>query len=462
MKKLLLVATLSLFISNVASAKSIEGEGKFLSTDQDSVSFVKKQLLSNAFKKIIDLEIREMGLDSVTFWNNYNSKFEEHFSPIRTAVTEKYEEGEGDERKVPEAKKERLEKSLRKKRLVSKAKFGRLGRAIKSYSIKKLSKSIRMPNSHYINVSAQVNRKKLTDIYYKFIGISRFRTFRKLFLDVRYSLENTNWIELGVETEGDFVNVVNDHWQKKLTASAGNLFTDGVVIVDDSIRSQINERLKKPLALLRSSNVSLIDGDDSGMSDSLYMNVEVFIKKERADEGLKKLDIKFSGGLILNDLKDKSIITHLDFVPEKSSFKNIDQHTLSSNIASIVYRLPMTKIQKMRKIVEENVKNKNSFEIIIKGTKNVNEVFGFTKKLKEKGLLYYFNPKVETLIGSEVKVLVEYSGLKERALGVLTKMISEQVSQDRVVKRDSELPFVFNIVDQKNESDDSSTQNQDV
>jgi hypothetical protein len=445
MRKLHLVVATLLVFSFQATAKFIEGEGKFLSKDHDSVSFIKKQLLSNAFKKVIDSQIREMGLDSVTFWNNYNSKFDEHFSTIRQSITEKYEVEEDGVKKVPQKNKEKFEKELRYKRLVAKSKFGRLGRAIKSYSIKKISKSIRMPNSHYINVNAQVNRKKLTDIYYKFIGVSRFRTFRKLYVDVNYNLVNTNWIELGVETEGDFVNVVNDHWQQKLSKSTGTLFTDGVVIVDDATRTLINERLKQPVDLLRSSNMALIDGDDTGMSDSLYLNVEVKIEKERADAELKKLELKFAGGLTLTDLKDKSLVTYLDFIPEKSNFKIMDNHTLSSNIASIVYRLPMSKITKMRKIVEEKVKNKNSFEVVIKDTKNVNEAFLFAKKLKEKGLLYYFNPQVKTLVGNEVKILVEYSGLKDRALDILGKMISEEISENRIIKRNSELPFVFNI-----------------
>lgn len=461
MRKLHLVVITFLIFSFQATAKFIEGEGKFLSKDQDSVSFIKKQLLSNAFKKVIDSQIREMGLDSVTFWNNYNSKFDEHFSAIRQSITEKYEVEEDGVKKIPANKKEKFEKELRYKRLVAKAKFGRLSRSIKSYSIKKISKSIRMPNSHYINVNAQVNRKKLTDIYYKFIGVSRFRTFRKLFVDVKYNLVNTNWIELGVETEGDFVNVVNDHWQQKLGKSTGTLFTDGVVVVDDSTRSLITERLKQPVDLLRSSNAALIDGDESGLSDSLYLNIEVKIEKERADAGLKKLELKFAGGLTLTDLKDKSLVTYLDFIPEKSNFKIMDNHTLSSNIASLVYRLPMSKISKMRKIVEENVKNKNSFEVVIRDTKNVNEAFIFAKKLKEKGLLYYFNPQVKQLVGNEVKILVEYSGVKDRALDILGKMISEELSENRIVKRNSELPFVFNI-ESVQEADDSQSANKNT
>ncbi|WP_034721160.1 hypothetical protein, partial [Bacteriovorax sp. DB6_IX] len=78
---------------------------------------------------------------------------------------------------------------------------------------------------------------------------------------------------------------------------------------------------------------------------------------------------------------------------------------------------------------------------------NVNEAFSFVKKLKEKGLLYYFEPQVKSLVGEEVKILVEYSGVKERALEVLGKMISEQIADNRVVKRNGELPFVFNIED---------------
>jgi len=461
MRKLQFVVAILLVFTFQASAKFLEGEGKFLSQDQDSVTFIKKQLLSNAFKKVIDGQLKEMGLDSTTFWTNYNSKFEEHFAVIRQSVLEKYEIEEDGKKVIPENKKERFEKSVRYKRLIAKSKFGRLERAIKSYSIKKISKSVRMPNSHYINVSAQVNRKRLTDIYYKFIGVSRYRSFRKLFVDVKYNLVNTNWIELGVETEGDFVNVVNEHWVQKLAANTGNLFSEGVVNVDDATRALIKERMKQPVELLKNSDAALIDGDSSGISNSLYMSVEVDIEKERSNQELKKLELRFSGGFTLRDLKDKSIVTYLDFITEKSTFKIIDSHTLSSNIATLVYRLPMSKISKMRKIVEENVKNKNSFEIVIKGTKNINEAFSFSKKLKEKGLLYYFNPKVKALVGEEVKIVVEYSGVKERAMGILTKMISELVSENRVVKRNGELPFVFNIEDVKNSGPQTSNSAQE-
>lgn len=439
MKKIII----ALIMCSLTYAKYIDGEAKFLAHDGDSVSFIKKQLLSNSFKKVIDQELKIMGLDSVTFWNNYNLKFEEHFQAIKETVDSRYKKAEEEE--IPASKKEAYEKEVRYKRLHAKAKFGRLSRAIQSYSIKKLSKSVRLPNSHYINVSAKVDRKALTDIYYNFIGVSQYRNLRKLYVEVDYNLKNTNWIEVGVQTEGDFVNVVNEHWKQKLEASVKDVFSDGVEIVNEDSRSLIQKRLKSPTNILRTSDSSLIEGDESGINESLYLKITINIEKQDSEQELKKIALNFSGGLILTDLKDNTIVSYQDFPDEAANFEIIDQNTLSTNIASLVYRLPMNTIQRMRKTVEENAKIRSSFDIVLKGTQNINEAFRFIKLLKEKGVLYYFDPVVSSMVDEEVKITVSYIGVREKALIVLGNMISLEVAKNRYIKKDGVLPFVFNI-----------------
>jgi hypothetical protein len=441
MKKLLLV----LLICVVSHAKYLDGEANFLSRDGDSLSFIKKQLLSNAFKKVIDIELKQMGLDAATFWENYNAKFEEYFSKIKEGIDEKYQDKETGE--VPENKQEQYQKVLRVKRLTAKSKFSRLSKAIASYSIKKLSKSVTLNNSHYVNVSAQVDRKSLTDIYYKYIGVSSLRTFRKFFVDVDYNLVGTNWLELGVESQNDFVNVVNGHWSAKLNDSLKEVFTDGLVIVNDTDRERIKERLKKSDVALSATDASLISEEEAEISNSLYLHVSVTIKKEELDEGDRKIALSFNGGMIVTDLKDNSIVSHMDFSKEKTVFDILETHVLSSNVASTVYRLPIAKMMGMRKIVEENIKLKKSFEILVQGTKNITEVYAFIKMMKEVGLLYYFNAEIASIVDDKVKLVVKYSGEKEKALAVLTKMAKKKVSDNRQVSQNGELPYVFDISD---------------
>jgi hypothetical protein len=451
MKKILIVLILAL---NCSASDYIDGEANFLSKDGDSLSFIKKQLISNAFKKVFDKELKELDLDYTTFWDNYNAKFDEYFLKIKKGIDEKYVDKETGQ--VPASKKDQYERYLRRKRLSAKTKYGRLSRAIKSYSIKKISKSVTMRNSHYLNLTAVVNKKALTDIYYKFIGVSSLRTFRTLYLDVDYKLVNTNWLELGVESEKDFVDVVSGHWRSKLEASVGHIFTNGLVFVNDEHRARINKRMKMSSEVISAVDVSTLDESQLELNNSLFMRVDVIVTKEGADDILKKIDLIFNGGMIVTDLKDNSIVTFHDFVREKSSFSTLDSHTLSSNIASLVYRLPMPKIQMMRKIVEENVKMKKRFSLLLKGTKSADEAYSFIKTLKEKGVLYYFDGELISLRNDEARLDVQYSGDKEKALNVLTKMISLKLPNERVIHRDGELPFVFTIKDTEQKLEEST------
>ncbi len=441
------IVILLLLVLNVFAAKSLEGEGKFIAHDNDSLEFIKKQLLSDAFKKVIDSELKAMGLDYITFWQNYEQKFAEHFKEIELSVDQKFAPDEG--KSLSRQELERKSEELRDKRLTSKAKFGRLNRVIKSYSITKMSKSVRVPNSHYINITAQVDRKDLTDIYYRFIGVSKFRALKKVYLDISYSLVDTNWLELGVETESDFTNVVAEHWKKSLETSLSSVISNGVEIADESTRTTVKERLKKSRLVMLAEKSSGVFSNDE-LEDSLYINIEISIRKTNLDNELNKISLYFQGGFVITDLKDNGVIAHYDFPPEKSVFDTTEQHKLNSNIASTVYRLPSLKFSQIRKIVEESVKNNEIIEIVLKNTNSVNEAISFAQKLKEKGLLIYMNTEIAEATGKDIKIEVSFSGSRTKAIEILGKMVSEKLTDSRIVTKDNLLPFVFNIVGLEN------------
>ena len=150
-----------LFCFSVAAASlsHVEGEGRFYSNDGDSIAFVKKQLLYQAYRDIFSKELQAMNLDHELFWKKYDGKFEEYFNPIHEGLKTKYKISKNYKGNNPS-----FEVALRRKRLVLKSKFGRLNRAIRSYSEKKMSRSTQMPNSRYINVTAKVSRKVLNNI----------------------------------------------------------------------------------------------------------------------------------------------------------------------------------------------------------------------------------------------------------------------------------------------------------
>ena len=149
-RKSLLLLMFSLLTTGLfaASNSSIDGEGRFYAKDDDSLSFIKSQLLHSAFSDVISKELKFLGLDSAQFWKSYDEKFESYFTPIKEQMQKKY--GINDKPTLDAKKK--FNQRHRLKRLGLKSKYGRLDRAVTSYSIKKMTRSPQIPNSRYINV----------------------------------------------------------------------------------------------------------------------------------------------------------------------------------------------------------------------------------------------------------------------------------------------------------------------
>ena len=193
---ILLNCLVTMSFAALSAEKFVSGEGRFFAQDEDSLSFVKKQLLYSAFRDVLSKEMSAIGLDSGTFWTAYDQKFDNYFEPIKQKLKNTYKIVDGEE--VSEKQKEAYQKKLRRKKLTLMAKYGRLGRAITSYSIKKMTRSTQMANSRYLNLQAKVNRKLLSSLFRKFTLSSERRRYKKLYLTVNFSLEDMSWVDLGV------------------------------------------------------------------------------------------------------------------------------------------------------------------------------------------------------------------------------------------------------------------------
>ncbi len=439
-KKLLLISLCA--FSFLSHGKRVVGEAKFFSKEGDDLSFIKKQLRSNAFKKIVDIELKAMNLDHETFWTNYNGKFEESFKEIEAKLRSRYQKDE--EQEIPKKYLEKYQTQLRVKRLKSKATFGRLGRVIKKFSVEKLSKSVVVSNSHFIRLNALVDRSKLTEIYYSFIGVSTYRSFTTAYIKTHFKLINTNWVELGVNTESDFTDVVSSSWQKKMGEMLGDTFSGGVVIADNTILSEIEEYRSQMKA---NKETGLVNSETpfAKFYDSLLVNIAIEIKKIDFDENLKNYTYHFKGGAYVTDLKNSKIVKHFDFPPTESEFTRVDDHSFSSSLASYVYRMAIPVVGNFRKVVEENVKTKKNFELVVDNVENLNDIYKFSKVLKDKGVIFFFDPEIEEITDKKVRLKVNYTGVKEKAIAILDQFKMFILDKNVKISRQNDLPFSFII-----------------
>lgn len=459
MKGITLLLSFLFLFSSYAQLNNVEGDGRFYSRDDDTLSFIKKQLISSAFRDVFNKEMKEMGLDSDKFWRRYEEKFQEYFLPIKDSLEKKY--GIGVEGATP--KKADFQKALRKKRLALKSRYGRLSRAIPQYSIKKMSRSPQVPNSRYLRLMAKVNRKELHRIYLQFTSDNPERHFSTLYLTTNFNLVDTAWVETGVEVESDFTQVLTNHWREKLEAQLQGK-VDRIIFADAALTAQLSEFSRmsaeargaisttntgtesQDAKVAEASDGSQVLANDFG--SSLWMTLNFKMKKTRENKETKKRDFEVMGDLLLLDLAHQDILVHEDFVERSGSFSFEQPKTISSGLANTVFQMPLERFSKLGEAVLEAKGTLKRVVIDVVEYGSLAEVRSLMNLLSNKGITKQFSPVIKSFTPNNAKILLEYAGddadmqailrgLGNRELGVNRRIVfpkPETVFQVALVK----------------------------
>ncbi|MCF8059401.1 MAG: hypothetical protein K9K67_08895 [Bacteriovoracaceae bacterium] len=426
-------------LSMAQQLNSVEGDGRFYSRDDDTLSFIKKQLLSSAFRDVFSKELKEMGLDSDKFWRRYEEKFQEYFTPIKESLEKKYDIGvEGGK---PDTVK--FQKALRQKRLVLKGRYGRLSRAIPQYSIKKMSRSPQVPNSRYLRLKAKVNRKELHRIYLQFTSDNPERHFSTLYLSTKFQLVDTSWIETGVEVESDFTQVLSNHWREKLEAQL-NGKVDRIVFADAGTTAQIEAftRMNTDARKAMIGNKGAADseegrveeapdvlGDDFG--SSLWMTLNFKIKKVKENTDTEKREFELTGDLLLLDLLNQEILVHDDF-PEKMGIYSFNQpKEISSGLANAIFQMPLTRFNKLGEAVLQARDNMKRVVIDVIEYGNLGDINSLMKLIGNNGITKQFSPVIKSFTPNNVKILLEYAGDDADMMAIIRGLENKVLGADR-------------------------------
>ena len=221
--------------------ETVQGQGKFYSAPDDTLEFIKEQLLARAFRDVLGKELASMDFAVNDFWEKYDAAFTESFR----GVEEKYKERISnqiksfDERiaKAEDAKAKsklktrkqevisELEKTLRLRRLKAQSEFENIARAIKSFSVVKMSRATNDPQQRSIVVQAKVDRPYLAQLYNRLMRDQAQTVWGNLFLTLDLDMKNvtdmagggdqveaallSNWASYGQEQWGDLVQQIS-------------------------------------------------------------------------------------------------------------------------------------------------------------------------------------------------------------------------------------------------------------
>lgn len=432
---ILLVLSFNLF----ALDENIKGEGKFYATDDDSLTFIQKELTNRAFKVVISKKLEELGLNKDLFWQKYEESFNKSFTYVEDNLKKKYKINE----KPAKEDRENFAKELRRVKLIRKRKFGNLNRIISSYSIDRSSRSAKNPKIRFMKLHAKVNENLLTKIYYGFVQGKKTGDYGTLYIHVDYNLKNSSYSELGIGNENELANTVNNAWLSKFSKNKPSNIKNIEILEGDKLK-ELGEYLKLPYE-------RMIEEIPSNLRNSLLLKVEINIEKINVEEDVKKYTFQLGGGLFLQDLQNLQILFSTNFEKQTKDFiLNKRNSELKKLLATVVYKTPTNSFFE----VQEKVKNISPMTTIqrlaLYDFDNINSVYSLIELLENKGIKYSMKARLESIGKSRAELIVFYDGIKTDLKAILSGIQSAKNGQNYdVIDSDTVLGIKFNKLGEK-------------
>lgn len=446
---LLLLVTIA-----TANAETITADGRFKSSDDDSVTFIKKQLLQNAFQSAFTKELRSMGLDDKLFWENYDAKFSEEFSKTKKSLGIKMKVLDADGvplENVPYKTKESYKQRLRLKRLNKKLSFGNFDRIISKYSIRKMARSPKYPNSRYIKINANVDRKEVHNLYLKFTSVSESTNYSKVYLSTNFYLKSMSWSDTGVELESDFTDVVRRHWKEKLEMALEGIAQE-VVLCDSVMESKLKSFGLLPAKvrgklLAGGQKEAEADVDNKNeLKNTLWMNIDIYISKVNDEADTKKRTFSLSEEMVLVDVYTNKVLSFYDPDDSNLTVSYEEPKGLSSSVAGFTYQLILPSFKTLTSDISKKGGVTKNTQITVSGKANMADILKLKNKLLEVGITHNFQPKIVKLSKEGTIIDLFYSGLRDDILLTLSKIDGFELSKDKIVRVENNVDrIVFSV-----------------
>lgn len=388
-----------LFSLNSFANDFIQGEGRFYSHNDDSISLIKSQTIHQGFVDVFSKEFDSMGLNKDLFWQKFEEKFKVRFESIENSLKAKYKiDTELETAKL----KADYQKELRIKRLEAKEKFGSLHKVIQSYSLKRMSRSQQDPNARYVRLDAKVNRNLLSKIYYNFVRGKKSTDYGSLFLNISYKLKNASFTDLGVEKEKDFTEVVNNHWLKWFSDNKPGNIANIEILKEDKL-SRLQDYLKLPYE-------KMISDIPEVFVNSLYFDIEITIEKVGENEKFNDYLFSFSGGGYLLDLQGNNILAQMEFDKETKQYRNLKYEKLSTVIANYVYRMPLNDFEILKQKIKDIPPMNSIHRLSLFDYSNMSDIDNFLELIKGRGIKYSLNARLDSIGTNRAEIIIFMDG----------------------------------------------------
>ncbi len=427
---------------------TVLGDGQFYAQSDDSLSFVKKQLIYSAFKDVITKELKNLGLDPEPFWQSYDARFEEYFKKPWEDLKQKYTDKTTGEINDTD----KYHKELREKKFTLQSRFGRLDRALISYSEQQMSRSVENASSRYLKISAHVDRKILSEMYRRFLVSGSVRSFSTIYISSSFDLVSTSWQELGVANASDLTDTVNNHWKKWVSENYSGVVAQVFVANDDKI-NELDKLYRTPRAANIVINESLStfksEGDESFTAETsggtLWVKINIRVSKLSENVATKRREFEIGGDAIVLDIQERNSVSSVDFNKEILSYSTANDHQLSSNIASFIYQRPLEMLTQFKEKVVSMEADSGVVVIDILNIDSIVDLMSFNEYVATKGVVLQLKLSIASYDGKQGKVEVRYSGDREKLISFFKALPEQIISETLRVEVPVSNPFSLTL-----------------
>ena len=368
----------------------ISGQGKFISKDSDRLSFVKEQLLYEAYLDVANKAMLDYGLDAQTFWKNFNSSLASSLDAYEKNILDKYK-AEGKDLS-------RVEDDIRQRKLNFKRRYGNVRSLIQSYSVKSMTRSSNNPNYRYIKIDAKVNKENLSKFFYRFMGNKTTNLIDSLYMNIEFDNKLFNYSEIGVDKDSDFTSVIKDNWEDWFEKNKPSNIKNLEILTEDEA-----QELEKLAGNKEQSDLS------NKYSNSLYLKIVVQMKKTSYNAELNSYSFYFSVNGFVMDIKSNRVIKSFNVDEEEKVYESIKMETFSSTLANHIYRMPMTSFSELIQKFKNLRALDNDLFVNLINYKNLGQVYNFRSELSKRGIKYSLQSVISKLSAGQARLDVSSS-----------------------------------------------------
>ncbi len=411
------ILILIFFVSSSLWAQtSQEAEVKLKTKTKDS-ELIKESLLFQASLIVVEKLAPEFQVNFLEFKKKLDLKFQDFFKNYKSKkLAERFGSSYADTLTTEEKGLFLQTLALKEEELYQN--YSGFLIAIKSQKVKNLKQDPADPESWSASYELELDKTRLASIFKRVMGEDS-SVVSRLYLYTELDNLSFQWEEMNLSESSHFIYPIQTSWVQWFKDNLGTLFDDIQICQQKCLQ------FYRDWSSAEATQLSI----PLEYSDAQLLRIHLKLKKELADPSLHESSFSWEGRAILQDINTKKILGSFTLPTESKTFKNLDQKSLNSSLASYLYRLPLTAFLQFKNTLNSNKAPAKVVPIILKGFRHLGDVQGYITALKNRGNLLGLDVVLSSFSKDEAFLTCYFRGEEKSFSDLLSDIKELKLSQ---------------------------------